>query len=95
MNEEPESQLVNVYGDHLAKERKHALVAYQRMIHTRVVSFVCAGCGQPVTQQRYPSRGPKYCSEACQKVGQRLHTRQRVKKLRDRRRSEQNKAESL
>ncbi len=84
MNHE-ESKLVDVYGDTLAKAHAHPHVAYQRLISTRQVTFVCTICGKTVTQQRYPGRGPSYCSEMCEDEGRRKKTQERVKRLRTRR----------
>ncbi len=84
MNPEGESKLVNVYGDKCAKARPHPQVAYQRMIGTSQVTFVCTVCGKTVTQQRYPGRKPRYCSDPCEEEGRREKTRARVKKLRAR-----------
>jgi len=64
----------------------HPQVAYQRMIGTSQVTFVCVVYGKMVTQQRYPGRIPRYCSNPCQAQGRREKTRVRVKKLRVRQR---------
>jgi len=63
----------------------HPRVAYQRLISTRQVTFVCTICGKTVTQQRYPGRDPSYCSEMCEDEGRRKKTQERVKRLRTRR----------
>ena len=81
MNEE-ESKLVDVYGDNVAKAQTHPRVAYQRMISTRRVTFVCTICGKTMTQHRYPGRSPSYCGETCEDEGRRKKTQERVKKLR-------------
>jgi len=86
MNPEGESKLVNVYGDTFARARPHPQVAFQRMISTHEVTFVCAVCGKTVTQQRYPGRSPRYCNDSCEEDGRREKTRERVKKLRARQR---------
>lgn len=86
MNLEGESKLVNVYGDKFAKAHPHPQVAYQRMMSTSQVTFVCAMCRQTVTLQRYPGRSPRYCSDPCEQEGRREKTRERVKKLRARQR---------
>src|SRR5260370_40904726 len=90
MNDEEESKLVDVYGDKVAKAHAHPRVAYQRMISTRQVTFVCIICGKTVTQQRYPGRSPSYCNETCEQEGRRKKTQERVKEFRTRR---PNKAE--
>ncbi len=89
MNSEEESKLVAVYGDNVAKSHTHPRVAYQRMISTRQVTFVCTICGKTVTQQRYPGRFPSYCGETCEDEGRRKKTQERVKKLRARRKMTQ------
>jgi hypothetical protein len=86
MNPEGESKLVNVYGDKFAKARPRPQVAFQRMISTQEVTFVCAVCEKTVTQQRYPGRHPRYCSDPCEEEGRRKKTRERVKKQRARQR---------
>ncbi len=86
MNPEGESKLVNVYGDKFAKARPRPQVAFQRMISTQEMTFVCAICEKTVTQQRYPGRIPRYCSDLCENEGRREKTRERVKKLRARQR---------
>jgi hypothetical protein len=86
MKPEGESKLVNVYGDKFAKARSHPQVAFQRMISTHEVTFVCTICGKTVTQHRYPGCSPRYCSDPCEEEGRREKTRERVKKLRARQR---------
>jgi len=86
MDPEGESKLVDVYGDTFAKTRPHPYVAYQRLMSTQQVTFVCAVCGKTVTQQRYPSRAPRYCGDPCEEEGRREKTRARVKNLRARQR---------
>jgi hypothetical protein len=89
MSSEGESKLVNVYGDKFAKARPHPQVAFQRMISTYEVTFVCTICEKTVTQQRYPGHRPRYCSDPCEEEGRREKTRERVKKLRARQRTMQ------
>lgn len=36
-----------------------------RRVKKRAVTFTCSICGKTVTQQRFPSHLPKYCSEVC------------------------------
>ncbi len=86
MDPEGESKLVDVYGDTFAKTRPHPSVAYQRLMSTQQVTFVCAVCGKTVTQQRYPGRAPRYCGDPCEEEGRREKTRARVKNLRARQR---------
>ena len=86
MDPEGESKLVDVYGDKFAKTRPHPYVAYQRLMSTQQVTFVCAVCGKTVTQQRYPGRAPRYCGDPFEKEGRREKTRARVKNLRARQR---------
>ena len=86
---EEESKLVDVYGDNVAKAQTHPRVAYQRMISTHQVTFVCTICGKTVTQQSYPGRPPSYCGETCEDEGRRKKTQERVKKLRARRKMTQ------
>jgi hypothetical protein len=37
-----------------------------RRVKKRAVTFTCSVCGETVTQQRFPSHLPRYCSDACQ-----------------------------
>jgi hypothetical protein len=78
------SQMVGIIGDEAAHERGTS-PAYHRTIHTRAVTFTCAWCGRTTTQQRFPSPKPMYCSDVCKEEAQRERTRERVRRLRDRR----------
>ncbi len=54
-----------------------------RVYTTRSITFTCVQCGREVTEQRFPSHTPLYCSNpACKKEGNRLKTRARVAKYR-------------
>ena len=72
-----ESQRVAVIGDEEARARG-ATPAFQRTRTTREMTFTCAWCTQTVTQQRYPSPKPMYCTETCEQEAQREKTRVRV-----------------
>lgn len=53
----------------------------QKMIlrSTRPITFVCQWCGQEVTEQRYPSHLPQYCSNSeCKREANKVKTRVRV-----------------
>ena len=95
MKPEGESKLVNIYGDKFARARAHPQVAFQRMISTYEVTFVCTVCEKTVTQQRYPGHLPRYCSDPCEEEGRREKTRERVKKLRARQRTMQQQGTEL
>ena len=56
--------------------------SYTRTIQTRQITFKCAYCGARVTQQRYPSPKPMYCTDTCRKEVEKEQTRLRVKRLR-------------
>jgi hypothetical protein len=50
---------------------------------TRLVQFTCQWCGQEVTEQRYPSHTPLYCSNPeCKREANRVKIRERVAKHR-------------
>jgi hypothetical protein len=50
-----------------------------RLVYTRAVTFTCQWCHEEVTEQRYPSHTPLYCSKlACKQEATRTKTRQRV-----------------
>ena len=62
-----------------------SITAFTRTISTRDKTFTCAQCGQTVTEQRYPGHMPLYCS-ACVDEVRKQQTRDRVNRLRERRR---------
>ena len=76
-----ESQKVAVIGNDEARARG-AAPAFHRTRRTREMTFTCAWCTRTVTQQRYPSPKPMYCSETCEQEAQREKTRVRVQRLR-------------
>jgi hypothetical protein len=80
-----ETTRVAVIGDEEARARG-AAPAFQRTRATREITFKCAWCTQTVTQQRYPSPKPMYCSDTCEQEAQREKTRIRVQRLREKRR---------
>lgn len=77
-------QIVDVFGEQ-ADVRPYDQPVYRRTIQTRAVTFTCQGCGQLVTQQRYPGPTPHYCNDWCRYRAQREQTRERVRRLRARR----------
>jgi len=87
-----ESQSVAVIGDNAARARG-ATPAFHRTRTTREMTFTCAWCTQTVTQQRYPSPKPMYCSEICEQEAQREKTRLRVQRLREKQRDARRKNE--
>jgi hypothetical protein len=76
-----ESKTIKVYGNKYAKE-KNSIPAYERVLHTRAVTFTCQRCGTTVTEQRFPGPTPRYCSEVCAQEARREQTRWRVRRLR-------------
>jgi hypothetical protein len=50
----------------------------------RNVSFTCTVCGTEATQLRMPGPLPRYCSDTCKTEGERVKTRARVARLRER-----------
>jgi len=56
--------------------------SYTRTVKAKSITFVCAHCGQTVTQERYPSPKPMYCTSACKKEVEKEQTRRRVQQLR-------------
>jgi Helicase conserved C-terminal domain len=88
-----ESKVVKVYGDKAMHQYIQAqearglstpLAAYERVVEQRQITFTCAQCRKTVTQWRYPSRGPRYCSDECRDEAQREQTRKRVQRYRER-----------
>ena len=67
-------------------EQEHGIVesdlerqSRTRTVYTRSITFTCAWCKQQVTEQRYPSHTPLYCSKpACKQEATRVKTRERV-----------------
>ena len=50
-----------------------------RLVQTRAVTFTCVQCGREVTEQRFPSHAPLYCSNpTCKQEANRMKTRARV-----------------
>lgn len=62
--------------------------AYQRTVHTRLVTFTCVQCGTTSTEQRFPGPLPRYCTEACRQQARRAGTLARVHRFRARQRAE-------
>jgi hypothetical protein len=73
-----ESQVVNVFG-------QSEQVAYARTVSMREVTFTCVICDVTVTQLRYPSRLPRYCSERCKMQREEQRNEERVRKQREKR----------
>lgn len=86
------SKIVKVYGDKAMRQYIQARAergqeippAYERTVEQRLIPFVCEHCHTTVTQWRYPSRGPRYCSDACRNEAHREQTRERVRRYRER-----------
>jgi hypothetical protein len=50
-----------------------------RIVYTRTITFICQWCRQEVTEQRFPSHTPLYCSKpACKKEATRVKSRERT-----------------
>lgn len=65
-----------IASDDQASEVRQSEPIYR---HTRAVTFTCQWCRQEVTEQRYPSHMPLYCSNpVCKKEATRAKTRERV-----------------
>jgi|SRR2546421_3245845 len=64
----------------------NCVAAYQRTLHTRLITFTCAICGKEVTQHRFPGSTPRYCSEECQKEGFRIKNCEGARRRRQTRR---------
>ncbi len=82
---QPISRVLGIIGNEEARERG-AVPAYHRTISTRKVTFTCQGCKQTVTQERLPGPTPRYCSNTCQSESRRQKTLERVHRLRERQR---------
>src|ERR687883_2137723 len=64
---QPATQQVEVFGSEQAKDiLTYNSPAFVRDWRTRPVSFTCMGCGQTITQERFPGPTPRYCSPGCQ-----------------------------
>lgn len=81
---EASSQRVAIIGDQEARSRGD-MPAFHRTRTTRAITFRCAWCTTEVTQERYPSPKPRYCSDTCEKEAGREKTRKRVQKFREQR----------
>ena len=75
------SQIIEVYGQ--SQEQ-----AYSRIVPMREVTFTCRVCGKTVTQLRYPSRLPRYCSDICKAEREEQRNEERVRKQREKRQRE-------
>src|SRR5258708_21152533 len=53
-----------------------------RRVKKRAVTFTCSVCGETVTQQRFPSHLPKYCSDACKETDARSEATREKTRLR-------------
>ena len=92
-----ESQVVKVYGDKAMHQYIQARMekgqsippAYERIVEQRQITFQCAQCKTTVTQWRYPSRGPSYCSDACRDAAHLVQTKERVRRYRERKAKQQ------
>ena len=67
------SQIIEVYGQ--SQEQ-----AYSRIVPMREVTFTCCVCRKTVTQLRYPSRLPRYCSDTCKAEREEQRNEERVRK---------------
>lgn len=60
---------------------------FTKVVATKPVRFICAGCGQEFEQERYPSRraaqGLLYHSDECREEAERKKTRERVARYRE------------
>lgn len=87
--EQRQTKTYVVYGSKEARERG-ATPAYTRRVSTRTVTFCCAICGTPTTQQCYPGQRPHYCSnEACKREG----GRRRVERSREKKKQAQQQSD--
>lgn len=53
-----------------------------RHVDAREVTFTCVGCAKTVTQWRFPSPLPKYCSESCKEEARRESQRELMRQRR-------------
>lgn len=84
-DEQRQTKTYMVYGSKEAREQGTAPV-YTRRVSTKPVTFFCAICGTPTTQQCYPGQLPHYCSnEACKREG----GRRRVERSREKKKHAQ------
>lgn len=87
-----ESKVIKIYGDKAMRQYIQARAekgqtippAYERIVEQKLVTIVCERCQSTVTEWRYPSRGPSYCSDECRQEAHRAQTRERVRRYRER-----------
>ena len=78
LRQDAESQVITVIG------HEQGGSAYHRTVHTRLVTFQCAWCGETVIQQRYPGPRPIYCcDEPCRQLAERERARERAQRYRE------------
>jgi hypothetical protein len=63
--------------------------AYVRVVHEREVTFTCQACHRVVTQLQYPGPCRRYCSWECVAAANSWASLQRMRRMRQRRRAEQ------
>jgi hypothetical protein len=60
---------------------------WQRVVQARVVTIVCAWCGTQATLEQYPGPTPRYCDPLCRQEAERWASAERMRRMRDRRRT--------
>ncbi len=76
-----------------ARSQSISVAPFTREVHQREVTFTCQTCGQTRTQVRFPGPLPQYCNELCRIAGIRLHTADRMQRLRERRKAARHSAQ--
>lgn len=69
---------------HWSDRSDDPIPGYSRTITSRTIRFTCQQCGDRVTQERFPGPAPVYCSADCKQEAQRVQTRERVRRYRER-----------
>ena len=62
---------------------------YVRVVREREVTFTCAVCHRVVTQLQYPGPRRRYCTRECTAAANSWNSLERMRRMRQRRRAEQ------
>lgn len=73
---------------HVVVRGRSEQIAYTRNVRGREVTLTCVVCGKTVTQLRYPGGKIKYCSDICRDTRKAQMHEERVRKQREKRRTE-------
>ncbi len=68
-----------------ARQQSIAVGPSTRTVFQREVTFTCQFCDRTYTQIHFPGPTPQYCNDQCRVAARRLHTAERMRRLRARR----------